>query len=411
MSVARGGHPDEATLLRLAAAGDNNAFGEFTGGYRSELRAHCYRMLGSLHDAEDALQETLLRAWRSLPGFEGRGSVRSWLYAIATNASLDIIRHRSRRELPADFSPAARAGADLDPPLTDRPWLEPWPDHWLAQDASLSPEAFYEQRESVELAFIVALRHLPSLQRAVLLLREVAGFSAAEISSQLGTSAASVTSALQRARAAVRDRLPDSSQQATLRRLGDRRTRALVERYADALERGDADTLINMLTKDATWSMPPVPTWYRGHKAIREFLTRYPLTERWKHHPARANGQLAVGCYLNRLPDRPCTVATALRGLDHRRRALLPLPAARRAAINRRCVRSLWQQRTHRRFNTQLASCRGCGTGAGFPEQASQVTVRCSCRMTRNMCGGVVTTLRERRGPRARRILIVGGVG
>jgi RNA polymerase sigma-70 factor, ECF subfamily len=311
MSVAQGAHPDETTLLRLAAGGDNDAFGELTGGYRSELRAHCYRMLGSLHDAEDALQESLLRAWRSLPGFEGRGSVRSWLYAIATNASLDIIRHRSRRELPVDFSPAARAGADLDPPLTDRPWLEPWPDHWLPQDASLSPEARYEQRESVELAFIVALQHLPSLQRAVLLLREVAGFSAAEISSQLGTSAASVTSALQRARAAVRDRLPDSSQQATLRRLGDRRTKALVERYADALERGDADTLISMLTEDATWSMPPVPTWFRGHQAIREFLTRYPLTERWKHHPARANGQLAVGCYLF-AQERGCYVPAVI---------------------------------------------------------------------------------------------------
>src|SRR5215472_7920813 len=297
MSVAHGGPLDETTLLKLAAGGDNNAFGEFTGGYRSELRAHCYRMLGSLHDADDALQETLLRAWRSLPGFEGRGSVRSWLYAIATNASLDIIRHRSRRELPVDFSPAAQAGADLDAPLTDRPWLEPWPDHWLVQDAGISPEACYEQRESVELAFIVALQHLPSLQRAVLLLREVAGFSAAEISSQLGTSAAAVNSALQRARAAVRDRLPDASQQATLRRLGDQRTRALVQRYADALERGDADTLISMLTEEATWSMPPEPAWFRGHEAIREFLLGGPLCVRWRHRPVRANGQLAVGCY------------------------------------------------------------------------------------------------------------------
>jgi RNA polymerase sigma-70 factor, ECF subfamily len=298
MSIAQGGRPDEVTLLKLAAGGDNNAFGEFTGIYRAELRAHCYRMLGSLHDAEDALQETLLRAWRNLRGFEGRGSARSWLYAIATNAALDIIRHKSRRELPFDFRPAAPAGAELDPPLTEHPWLEPYPDHWLAQDAARSPEARYEQRESVELAFIAALQHLPPLQRAVLLLREVAGFSAAEISSQLGTSAASVTSALQRARAAVRDRLPERSQQATLRRLGDRRIIALVQRYADALERGDADTLITMLTRDATWSMPPLATWFRGHQAIREFLTRYVLTEPWKHQPTRANGQLAVGCYL-----------------------------------------------------------------------------------------------------------------
>jgi RNA polymerase sigma-70 factor (ECF subfamily) len=182
--------------------------------------------------------------------------------------------------------------------LTELPWLEPYPDRWLADDAGLSPEARYEQRESVELAFVAALQHLPPLPRAVLLLREVAGFSAAEVSRQLGTSAASVTSALQRARAAARDRLPARSQQAALRLLGDRRTAALAERYAEALERGDADTLITMLTEDAILSMPPLPTWFRGHHTIRESLVRYPLTERWKHRPARANGQLAVGCYL-----------------------------------------------------------------------------------------------------------------
>jgi len=289
---------EELRLLALARGGDQSAFGELARTYRAELRAHCYRMLGSMFDADDALQETLLRAWRNLAGFEGRGSVRSWLYAIATNAALDAARHRSRRELPVDFRSAAGAGADLDAPLTDRPWLGPYPDLWLPQSPSLSPEASYEQRESVELAFIVALQHLAPLQRAVLLLREVAGFSAAEIASQLGTSAASVTSALQRARSTVRDRLPATSQQATLRKLGDQRTRALVKRYADALERGDADTLIGMLTEDATWSMPPVPTWFRGHQAIRGFLTRYPLTERWDHRPTHANGQLAVGCYL-----------------------------------------------------------------------------------------------------------------
>ena len=298
MRHARDARAEETTLLALARGGDQSAFGELAGTYRAELRAHCYRMLGSLHDAEDALQEALLRAWRNLAGFEGRGSVRSWLYSIATNAALDAARHRSRRELPVDFRRAAEPGAPLDPPLTDRPWLEPYPDQWLAQCPSLSPEASYEQRESVELAFIVALQHLAPLQRAVLLLREVAGFSATEIADQLGTSAASVTSALQRARAAVRDRLPATSQQTTLRLLGDPRTQALVRAYADAIERGDADTLIGMLTKDATWSMPPVPTWFRGHQAIREFLTSYPLTERWNHRPAQANGQLAVGCYL-----------------------------------------------------------------------------------------------------------------
>jgi RNA polymerase sigma-70 factor, ECF subfamily len=298
VSTARGVPADEAELVRLARGGDEAAFGEMARTYSAELRAHCYRMLGSVTDAEDALQEALLRAWRGMPGFQGRGSVRSWLYSIATNAALDIARHRSRRELPVDFGPSAEPGAGPGAPPGDPLWLEPYPDRWLPHDAAMSPEAAYEQRESVELAFVVALQRLPAMQRAVLLLREVAGFSTAEICSQLGSSPPSVNSALQRARATVRDRLPARSQQSALRMLGDTRTRALAERYADALERGDADTLISMLTEDATWSMPPLPAWYRGHRSIRDFLVRGPLTERWKHHPARANGQLAVGCYL-----------------------------------------------------------------------------------------------------------------
>lgn len=298
MSAAAGPRADEVTLLKMARNGDANAFGELAGAYRAELCAHCYRMLGSVHDAEDALQEALLRAWRGISGFEGRGSVRSWLYSIATNAALDLTRHRSRRELPVDFGPASGSGADLDASRTDLFWLEPYPDQWLAQDAGLSPEARYEQRESIELAFVVALQCLPPLQRAVLLLREVAGFSTAEISRQLGVSAPAVNSALQRARAAAQRRLPARSQQSALRMLGDERTSDLARRYADAIEQGDAETLIGMLTADATWSMPPTPTWFSGHRAIREFLVLYPLTQTWKHLPARANGQLAVGCYL-----------------------------------------------------------------------------------------------------------------
>ncbi len=289
---------DDRALLKLARDGDEGAFGELVEAHRAQLRAHSYRMLGSVQDAEDALQEALLRAWRGLAGFEGRSSVRSWLYSIVTNAALDITRHRSRRELPVDFGPAAGQADHLGAAVTDPVWLEPYPDRWLTGDEGPSPEAAYEQRESMELAFIVALQKLPPLQRAVLLLREVVGFSAAETAAQLGASLASVNSALQRARATVRGGLPDRSQQETLRALGDQRTRAIVEKYMDAMERGDADALVGMLTEDATWCMPPIPTWFTGQELVREFLVAYPFSVRWKHLPARANGQLAVGCYL-----------------------------------------------------------------------------------------------------------------
>ena len=164
-------------------------FTELAAEYQAELRAHCYRILGSVHDAEDALQEALVRAWKGIDRFEGRASVRSWLYAIATNTALDIARHRSRREFAVDLGAPAELGAELDPTQTELPWLEPYPDQWLTLAGQPSPEARYEQRESIELAFVAAVQHLPPLQRAVLLLREVAGFSAAEIAGQLGTSA------------------------------------------------------------------------------------------------------------------------------------------------------------------------------------------------------------------------------
>jgi RNA polymerase sigma-70 factor (ECF subfamily) len=273
-------------------------FSELAAAHFAELRAHCYQMLGSVQDAEDAVQEAMVRAWKGVDRLQGRGAVRSWLYSIATNTALDIARHRSRREFPVDMRSPAGPGATLDAPVTDLPWLEPYPDRWLPEVAQLSPEARYEQRESIELAFVAATQHLPPLQRAVLLLREVAGFSAAETASQLGTSVASVTSALQRARVTVQERLPEQSQQSTLRLLGDQRTRDIVRRYADAMQRGDVGTLAAMLTDDVTWSMPPIPTWFTGRDAALDFLVRYPLTDRWKHRPARASAQLAVACYV-----------------------------------------------------------------------------------------------------------------
>ena len=284
---------DVSDLVHRARRGDSRAFDDLIAAYRSELRAHCYRMLGSVHDADDALQDAVFRAWKGMAGFSERGTVRAWLYSIATNTALDLAAQRARRELPVGFGPSAGTEADLDPPSTEIPWLEPYPDQWLTD-----PDAKVEQRESIELAFLITLQHLPPLQRAVLLLREVLGFSAAEIAEQLDTSPASVNSALQRARAAVRERRPEATQQQALATAGEQRTRALAQQYADAIERADVETLISMLTADATWSMPPIPTYFRGHEAVASFLRRMPLTRRWRHLPAQANGHLAVGCYM-----------------------------------------------------------------------------------------------------------------
>jgi RNA polymerase sigma-70 factor, ECF subfamily len=292
---------DEGELLRLARTGDEGAFRDLVETHRAELRAYCYRMLGSVQDAEDAVQNAMLRAWRGLDRFEGRSSVRSWLYTIATNTTLDIARHRSRRELPADFGPAADVGAPFEDNVLDPVWLEPYPDRWLTgpgPGAVAGPEARYEQRESIEIAFMLMLQHLPPLQRAVLILRDVLAFSAAEAAGHLSTTVAAVNSALQRARGAAQAGLPGTSQQATLRALGDARLESVAARYADALETGDVDELLAMLTQDATWCMPPMPTWFQGHESLRSWLTRDPLTQRWRHAATRANGQLAVGCYM-----------------------------------------------------------------------------------------------------------------
>ncbi len=253
-------------------------------------------MLASFHDAEDALQEALLRAWRGLAGFEGRSSVRAWLYKIATNASLNLAQGRSRRELPASHGPCARWGERPGAPLAETAWLGPYPDQRLGPTPGGLPEARYEQRESLELAFVAALQYLPPLQRAALILREVLGFSAQEVADQVGTSVPAVTSALQRARAATERRLPQQSQQATLRSLGDEQTRQLVQAYVDAIERADAPALVGMLTEQVVWAMPPLPTWYRGREAVSGFLVEVGFNERWRHLPARANGQLALGC-------------------------------------------------------------------------------------------------------------------
>ena len=290
----------EPALLETARAGDETAFAKLIEPYRGQLHAHCYRMLGSVHDAEDALQEVSLRAWRALDRFEGRSSLKSWLYTIATNTCLNHIGKRPKRVLPIDYAPAADPHGGPGEPVVESVWVEPYPDELIGvEDELAGPEARYEQRESVELAFVAALQLLPANQRAALILREVLGFSARETADVLDTSVASINSALQRARKAVEERAPDQSQQTTLRKLGDERLRGLVERYVAAWEQNDVETVMDMLAEDATFAMPPLASWFGGEESIRIFLEGWPLSGawRWRPIPARANGQPALAFY------------------------------------------------------------------------------------------------------------------
>ena len=248
----------ERELLEAAHNGDEDAFRHLVEPHRPALLAHCYRMLGSLHDAEDALQETLLHAWRGLSGFEGRSALRRWLYRIATNACLDAIARRPNRVLPIDYGPRDSAAQGTLP--ADALWMEPYQDELLGvEDEDAAPEARYEQREAVELAFVTALQHLPPRQRAALVLRDVLGFSAKEASQSLGMTVTSVNSALQRARKAVDERVPEKSQQTTVRALGDASVHEIVERFVDAFERGDVKAIVARLAEDAGFAMPPYP--------------------------------------------------------------------------------------------------------------------------------------------------------
>jgi RNA polymerase sigma-70 factor (ECF subfamily) len=284
-----------AELLQRARAGDRDAFGALVEPHRGELQVHCYRMLGSLQDAEDAVQETLLSAWLGLEGFEGRASIRTWLYRIATNRCLNQLRASGRRPLPAVTLPMV---APEPTRLGEVLWLQPYPDLLLdgLSDQAPGPEARYESREAISLAFITAVQLLPPNQRAVLLLRDVLGYRASETAELLDLTEDAVTSALKRARATMdstrsSDAPPPAADSA--------QERAAIERFVAAFTAHDIDALVALMTDDAWVRMPPLPFEYHGRKAIRRFFTAiYP---HWRESdrlvPVRANGQPAWGAY------------------------------------------------------------------------------------------------------------------
>jgi RNA polymerase sigma-70 factor (ECF subfamily) len=281
-------------LITRAQAGDGDAFRELTEPHRLELQVHCYRMLGSLQDAEDALQDTLLAAWQGLGRFQKRASIRTWLYRIATNRCLNALRSASRRPAKEWDIP------EIEPPepthLGEVVWLEPYPDTLLegAIDVPLGPEARYEQTEAISLAFVTALQILPARQRAVLILREVLGYHATEVADILDSTVESVTSALKRARASLQPinkreapPAPDSPAE-----------QALVARFVHAYQTGDVDAVVALLTDDVRVSMPPIPLEYHGRDAVARFYDGILRHRTFDLVPTRANGQLAFGAYL-----------------------------------------------------------------------------------------------------------------
>ena len=299
-------------LLTRARAGDGDAFRELTDPHRRELHVHCYRMLGSFQDAEDVLQDTLLAAWQGLAGFEGRASIRTWLYRIATNRCLNALRSASRRPAMAWANPA------VEPPepthLGEVVWLEPYPDALLAgmDEQPPGPEARYEQTEAISLAFVTALQVLPARQRAVLVLREVLGYHAHEVAGMLDSTVDPVNSALKRARATLQRRLPPAGEQAPVPAPGSHAEQALVAEVVRAYDSGHLDALVALLTADASMSMPPIPLEYHGRDAVAGFLTRVASQgRRFDLVPTRANGQPAFATY-HRAPTGGIRHATGL---------------------------------------------------------------------------------------------------
>jgi RNA polymerase sigma-70 factor (TIGR02960 family) len=298
--TTREGEGVTADLLTRARAGDGDAFRELIEPYRRELQVHCYRMLGSFQDAEDALQDTLLAAWQGLEGFEGRASIRTWLYRIATNRCVDALRSASRRPAREWNMPG------VEPPeptrLGEVVWLEPYPDALLegAIDVPLDPEARYEQTETISLAFVTTLQVLPARQRAVLILREVLGYHADEVADMLDSTVESVNSALKRARSSLQRRVPPTGDREPPPAPDSPAEQALVARFVRAYDSGDVDALVTLLTADVSLSMPPIPLEYQGHDAVARFYASVGMRQGRTLDlvPTRANGQLAFGVYV-----------------------------------------------------------------------------------------------------------------
>jgi RNA polymerase sigma-70 factor (ECF subfamily) len=277
-----------------------SAIGGFDGElapYRQELLAHCYRMLGSIHDAEDAVQETFLRAWRFQDGFEGRSSMRAWLYRIATNVCLTAVESRGRRPLPSDLAVASDDVFGTFPERLDIPWLQPVPDSAVGLVGTADPAAVVVSRESIRLAFVAALQQLPPRQRAVLLLRDVLAWKSHEVASMIDTTTDAVNGMLKRARAKLAE--------ATLERDGvgqpaDPEERAVVDRYVAAFERADVTALMALIRDDAVFEMPPLPVWFAGAATIGKFFSARVFSpgNAWRMVPTRANGQPATAAYL-----------------------------------------------------------------------------------------------------------------
>jgi RNA polymerase sigma-70 factor, ECF subfamily len=308
MSETQDQKSEEALHLAAARAGDTRRFSELTEPYRRELQVHCYRILGSLHEAEYMVQETMLKAWKRLDTYEGRASFRSWLYKIATNSCLDFLdQQKSRRLLPFEKLSPSDPKTPILPPSPEITWLEPFPDEWLGDTSAVNPEARYSDSESISLAFLTALQTLPPRQRAVLILRDVLDFSANETAELLELTVSSVTSALHRGRVTLLQRYQHGEPENSTMDSTDERTQQLLDHFVRAWENADVEGLVALLKADAAFAMPPSPSWYQGRASIGAFVAgtvfaddgMFPgkAVHRWRLLPTRANGSPAFALY------------------------------------------------------------------------------------------------------------------